>query len=94
MEKVDRDQAQKKLFSLDWPKGRRNMKLFITNLKIIWFLTGFIYTVDIIAATHQMSECPTHKPPMKLEGKNYLVFSWLYQKLLQFYPAVAFLGFS
>ena len=55
MEKVDRDQAQKKLFSLDWPRGRRNMKLFITNLKIIWFLTGFIYTVDIIAATHQMS---------------------------------------
>jgi len=31
-----------------------NMKFFITNLKIIWFLTGFTYAVDFIAATHQM----------------------------------------
>ena len=53
--KGDHDRAQNKFFSLDWPRGRRNIKLFITNLKIIWFLIGFIYTVDIIAATHEMS---------------------------------------
>lgn len=49
----DHDQAQKKLLSLDWPRERRNRKLFITNLKIIRFLPGFIYAIGITAACHQ-----------------------------------------
>lgn len=52
MKKVDHDHAQRKLFSLDWPRRRRNMKHVITNFKITWFPTGFIFAVDIIAATY------------------------------------------